>query len=68
VVTYETTANVGLLKPTATLYWELSCSEKMIRTLQVSTRNGVQKTLRRADWSYVEPETNGDRLLKMVCP
>ena len=67
VVQYETTANVSSLKPTVTIYWELSCSEKMIRTLQLSTRNGVHKTLARADWTYVEPETNGDRLLKMVC-
>jgi hypothetical protein len=67
VVQYETTANVSYLKPTVSIYWELSCSEKMIRTLQLSTRNGVHKTLARADWTYVQPETNSDRLLKMAC-
>jgi hypothetical protein len=65
VVQYETTANVSSLKPTVTIYWEISCSEKMIRTIQLSTRSRVHKMLAQADWTYVEPETN--RLLKMVC-
>jgi hypothetical protein len=65
VVLYEQIADVGLLEPTARIYWELACSEKMIRLLDLSARNGIRGSVR--GWEYVAPETNADRLLKMLC-
>jgi hypothetical protein len=65
VVLYEQIADIGLLEPTALIYWELGCSEKMIRVLDLSARNGIRGSVR--DWKYVAPETNSDRLLKMLC-
>jgi hypothetical protein len=65
VVQYEQTADVDVLEPTACIYFELDCSGKMISILDLSARTGVHGSA--AQWKYVAPETNADRLSKMVC-
>jgi hypothetical protein len=65
VVMYEQAADLSPLEPTTRICWELDCSEKMIRALDVWARSGVRGAGSR--WDYVAPETNADRMLKILC-
>lgn len=65
VVLYEIVADVSPLEPTVRIYWDLNCSEKMIRALDISTRDRQLGSIKK--WDYIAPETNADRLQKMVC-
>ncbi|WP_076858180.1 hypothetical protein [Bradyrhizobium mercantei] len=67
VIRYEVTADIGSIEPAARIFYELNCSERMMRELsiQVRGRGSHNKPL---DWKFVAPETNGTRLLKMLCP
>jgi hypothetical protein len=69
VTQYEQTANISALEPHARIFYELNCEERMIRELSVffqySGKTGSSDTPRK--WQYVAPETNGARLLKLLC-
>jgi len=65
----EEVANTGLVKPQASIFYELSCSERRLRELSVHTRaNGkIASSDKPRDWSYVLPEGNAAILLKILC-
>src|SRR5262245_9935589 len=63
VIQYEETAN-------SRIFYELNCSERMLRELSMYVRaNGKEGFKNKpSDWKYVAPETNGARLLTILCP
>ncbi len=70
VVGYEETANIGHIQPQASIFYELSCAERMLRELSISIQTKGQGGSRDkpGDWKYVPPEGNAARLLKILCP
>jgi hypothetical protein len=70
ITLYEETANISNLQPRANVFYDLNCSERMLRELstnfQVNGKSGSRD--KPSDWKYVPPEGNGARLLKLLCP
>lgn len=70
IAAYEEIANIGHLQPQARIFYELNCSERMLRELsinvQAKSESGSSDVPR--DWKYVPPEGNAARLLKILCP
>jgi len=69
ITAYEEIANIAPIEPQARIFYELDCSDKMIRELTVSLRVDGKSgsTDKPSDWKHVAPETNGNRLLKILC-
>jgi len=70
IIQYEVTAGIARIEPQATILYELNCHEKMIRELSVSLK--IKGRSGQSDkpyaWRYAAPETNGARLLSLLCP
>lgn len=67
VIGIEETANIGNIQPYAEVLFELNCSERMMITLSVHL-GGKELHDQRQGSGYVMPESNGARLLTMLCP
>jgi hypothetical protein len=70
ITQYEETANIAYIQPHAKIYYDLDCSQKMLRELSVDIsakgkRGGTDKP---SAWRYIPPEGNGANLLKILCP
>jgi hypothetical protein len=69
VIGLEETANLSNIQPHSRFFYELNCSEQMMRRL--STRVRIKGKDRFDDnpsgWEYVPPEGSGARLLKILC-
>jgi hypothetical protein len=65
----ETFADLAGVEPDATILMDVDCQRGMSRHLQVTIhRNGRMGTSSRpSEWDYDAPESNGGRLLKLVC-
>jgi hypothetical protein len=70
IVSGEEIANLDSVRPQSRFFYEIDCSERMIRALSVyiETKGKVGSSDKTADWEHVAPETNGARLLKILCP
>jgi hypothetical protein len=66
---YEEAANLSGIKPHSTIFYELNCSQRMIRELSMTIEvNGQYGSRNRpSDWKFVPPEGNGAALLKILC-
>jgi hypothetical protein len=66
----EEIADISYIQPTARIFYELNCSERMLRELsisiQISGKNNSSDTP--GKWKYVSPEGNAANLLKILCP
>ena len=70
ITQYEVTADLAGIEPQATMLYELNCREKMIRELSIALKikgRGGQSD-KPYSWRHVAPETNGARLLSLLCP
>jgi hypothetical protein len=69
ITTYEVTANLAGFQPQASIFYELSCAERMMRELSISITSGGKSGFKNkpSDWQYAPPEGNGARLLKILC-
>jgi hypothetical protein len=67
----EEAANIAGIQPAARIFYELDCSDRRLRELsmefQAKGKFGYRNTPRR-EWTPIPPETNGARLLKILCP
>ena len=70
IVGYEEVADLGAVEPQASIFDEVNCPERMMRTLSVSMHANGQRGFKNkpGDWEYVPPEGNGATLLKILCP
>ena len=68
-IQYEETADIATFQPRARIFYELNCSEQMLRELSIFIQAGGKSGSRDkpSEWKYVSPETNGTRLLKILC-
>ena len=69
ITSYEEVANTGRAKPLASIFYELSCSERRLRELSIHVhakgKSGSSDKPR--DWKYILPEGNAANLLKILC-
>jgi len=72
ITVYEETANIGNIEPVAQIFYEINCSEGMLRELSISLRNkdgrGSHTSPKPLSWTYIAPETNVAILQKILCP
>jgi hypothetical protein len=70
IIQYEETANIAAFQPRGRIFYELNCPEQMIRELSIYVEvDGKTGSIDKpSDWRHVSPETNGARLLKILCP
>lgn len=69
VTQYEVTATIGNLEPQAKILYELDCRERRNRELSISIRSNGKSSFQEnpSQWHFVPPESNGSRLLKLLC-
>ena len=71
VIQYEEIANLSNIQPQARFFYELNCSERMIRRLTTYVRDlksGKEGFFDMpSSWEYVPPEGNAASLLKILC-
>lgn len=69
ITAYEEIADIAALQPQSQIFYELNCSERMIRELDINLHiNGqIGSSNKPSDWKYTPPEGNGAALLKMLC-
>lgn len=68
-IQYEETANISDIAAHARIFYELNCSEQLLRELSIYiVADGRSGSVERpSEWKYVSPETNGTRLLNILC-
>ena len=66
---YEEIANISSIEPHAKIFYELNCPERMMRELSIyiQTDGKSGSSDKPHDWKYSSPESNGARLLKILC-
>jgi hypothetical protein len=66
---YEEVADLGDVQPQSRIFYELNCSDRMLRELSIDLNiNGrAGGSNKPAEWKYVPPEGNGAALLKLLC-
>jgi hypothetical protein len=70
IMQYEEIANISGIKPHSSIFYELNCSQRMLRELSMSfSANGRYGSSNKPrDWQFIPPEGNGAALLKILCP
>ena len=70
ITQYEETANIAHIQPHAKIYYDLDCSQKMLRELSIdiSAKGKGGGTDKPGAWRHIPPEGNGANLLKILCP
>jgi hypothetical protein len=70
IIVEEQIANMGNILPSARIFYEINCSEKMSRSLSTYVVDHGKKTSinQPTGWSHIAPESNGSRLFRMLCP
>lgn len=70
VTAYEETADISGIQPLGQIFYELSCSQRMIRRLStyVKARGKERFDEKPSAWQYVPPEGSAATLLKILCP
>ena len=65
----EEIADLSYIQPLASIFYELNCSERMLRELSISTQMDGKSSSSDtpSKWRYVSPEGNGANLLKILC-
>jgi hypothetical protein len=69
VAGWEEAANLSNIQSQAQLFYELNCSERMMRRLSTSVRVKGKDRFddKPSSWEHVPPEGNAARLLKILC-
>lgn len=70
VVGFEESADLGNVEPRARIFYEIDCSQRMVRHLDAYVRTHGEDEIDHnpSPWEYVPPEGNAANLSKMVCP
>lgn len=66
VIQYEQTANLSNLTPSARFLYEVDCPEQKLRELSIWVRDKGSSD-RERPWTHAAPETNGGRLVRLLC-
>ena len=68
---FEALANEDKISPRAMMLFEVDCADGRFRPLSVSIhpKGGPDSHSTAAgNWDYTPPDSNGDRLMRLVCP
>jgi len=65
ITVWEEAADIANLTPEDQIFYELNCSERMLRELSIVAQGSLNDQA--GDWMYVPPESNGAFLLKILC-
>ena len=70
IVGDEEIANLGDIEPQSRIFYEIGCSERIIRELSIhfNAKGKVFSSDTPKEWQHIAPETNAARLLKFLCP
>lgn len=66
----EEIADTADIQPAARIFYEIDCSQKMLRELSIEIidpSGKIGSKYNASEWKYVAPETNGARLQKILC-
>lgn len=66
IVHHEQVANIGEIDPVAVIYYELDCDQEKLRELSISI-NGLSNREEPRPWAFAVPDSNGSRLISLVC-
>jgi hypothetical protein len=67
-IAYEQAADISGIAPQSSIFYELDCTQKLIRELNTnSSVNGQQGSSSEPNGQFVPPEENGRWLLKLLC-
>jgi len=70
IIRSEETANLSDIRPQARFFYELNCSERMMRRLstyvRINGKDGFDD--KPTSWQHISPESGGANLLKILCP
>ena len=66
----EEIADLSYIQPRASIFYELNCSDRMLRELSISVQTSDKKSSSDTpgNWRDVSPEGNAANLLKILCP
>ena len=70
IITWEGTASHPDTKPVLLIRIELDCKNKAMRTLSSAYYKGdntIETDLEAGDWQLINPETNGKKILDILC-
>lgn len=69
IVVWEEGASDIEMKSRARVLYEVSCKDKMIRSLSATVYDdaGVTSGSKGGEWDYIGPESNSETLLKILC-
>jgi hypothetical protein len=69
IIQYEETANLSSIQPHAQFFYEINCSERMMRWLSTHVKANGKEGFddKPSDWKYVQPEGNGAKLINILC-
>ncbi|MBN3761139.1 hypothetical protein [Burkholderia sp. Ac-20365] len=69
ITQYEETADVAAIQPQASIFYEISCTERKIRELSmtINMRGRRGSDDKSSEWKFVPPEGNAANLLKILC-
>jgi hypothetical protein len=69
VTALEQTADIAPIEPVSRIFYELDCSKTVLRELSLYVKSGGKDGFvhEPSDWIYVSPETNGGRLVGILC-
>ena len=65
IVPAEETANLINIQPHSRIFYELNCSERMATSVRINGKVGFEDMP--SNWEHIAPESNGARLLKILC-
>jgi hypothetical protein len=70
IVGGEEVADLGDIEPQSRIFYEIGCSERMLRELSIhiQAKDKSFSSDTPKEWQRVAPETNAARLLKILCP
>ena len=69
IIAAEQTADIAAIEPVSRILYQVNCSGKMMRELSIYVKSGgkVGFVEKPSNWKYVSPESNGGRLLGILC-
>ncbi len=69
IIRYEETADLASLPSKAQFFYELNCTERMIRRLStfIHSQRGDGDDNKPSEWEYTPPEGSGAYLLNILC-
>jgi hypothetical protein len=67
IAIFEQIADISPIEPISRVFYELNCAQRMERELSTGVNGEPRERDEPNPWTFIAPETIGDRLLKLIC-